>query len=93
MKALTDVVISLFDLAEAEGRLLQSKVLQTTSQILFLMIATLFLIIAAGLFLTASYQVLSLYLPQAGALFIVGTICLLLAGAMIWFMRYTNRQQ
>ena len=93
MKALTDVIIGLFDLAEAEGRLLQSKVLQTTSQILFLMIATLFLIIAAGLFLTASYQVLSLYLPQAGALFIVGTICLLLAGAMIWFMRYTNRQQ
>lgn len=93
MKALTDVIISLFDLAEAEGRLLQSKVLQTTSQILLLMIATLFLIVAAGLFITASYQVLSLYLPPAGALFIMGTICLLVAGVMIWFARYTNRQQ
>ncbi len=93
MKALTDVIIGLFDLAEAEGRLLQSKVLQTTSQILFLTIATLFLIVAAGLFLTASYQVLSLYLPQAGALFIVGMVCLLVAGVMIWFARYTSRQQ
>lgn len=93
MKSLIDVIIGLFDLAEAEGRLLQSKVLQTTNQILFLMIATLFLIVAAGLFLTASYQVLSLYLPQAGALFIVGTVCLLVAGVIIWFARYTNRQQ
>ena len=93
MKALTDVVISLFDLAEAEGRLLQSKVLQTTSQILYLMIATLFIIVAAGLFMTASYQVLSLYLSPAGALFIMGTVCLLVAGVMIWFARYINRQQ
>lgn len=93
MKALTDVIIGLFDLAEAEGRVLQSKVLQTTSRILLLMVATLFLIVAAGLFLTAIYQVLSLYLPQAGALFIVGTVCLLVAGAMIWFVRYTSRQQ
>lgn len=50
MKALTEVVIGLFDLAEAEGRMLQTKVLQTASLILILMVATFFVIVAAGFF-------------------------------------------
>ena len=93
MNALTDAIISLFELAEAEGRVLQSQVLQTTSRILLLIVAALFFSVAAGLLLTASYQVLSLYLPPAGALFIIGLMCLLVAGVLIWFVRYTSRQQ
>ena len=93
MKALTDIIISLFELAEAEGRVLQIQVLQTTSRILLLIVAALFFSLAAGLLLTASYQVLSLYLPPTGALFIVGIMCLLAAGVLIWFVRYTSRRQ
>jgi len=93
VKALTDAIISLFELAEAEGRVLQSKVLQTTNRVLLLMVAALFFSVAAGLLLVASYQVLSFYLPPAGALFTVGIMCLLVAGVLIWFVRYTSRQQ
>lgn len=93
MNALTEMIIGLFNLAEAEGRLLKSKVLQTTTNILMLVVATFFMMVATGFFLAAIYQVLSLYLPNVGVLLIVGIVCLLFAGVMIWLVRYTNRKQ
>lgn len=93
MNALTEMIIGLFNLVEAEGRMLKSKVLQTTTNILMLVAATFFMMVATGFFLTAIYQILILYLPDIFGLLIVGTVCLLFAGVMIWLVRYTNRKQ
>lgn len=62
MKELTETIIGLFDLAEAEGRLLQHQVLKTITLVFMFLAAAILMMIAAGFFLAAIYHVLNFYL-------------------------------
>ncbi|EIJ36444.1 hypothetical protein [Thiothrix nivea] len=92
MKALTDTVISLCDLAEAEGRLLQQKLVQTFGVVLLMLMAAGLMMLASALFMLALYQFLIIYWTPPQTLFALGVACLLLAGAALWIALYTRRQ-
>ena len=91
MKALTETTISLFELAEAEGRLLRQKVIKTASIALTMLVIAFISIIAVGLFLAAIYQ--GLLIISVPALAYLGTsiVCLIIIGALLWLSYYLNQ--
>lgn len=93
MKALTETIIGLFDLAEAEGRLLQQKVVQTLIIALLMLIAAMLATLAVALFITAFYQFLIAYWSPPLTLLSVGLVSLLLAGILVWIALRTRRLQ
>lgn len=93
MKALTETVISLFDLAEAEGRLLQQKLVQTFGVALLMLMAAVLIMTAAALFMLALYQLLITYWTPPQTLFALVVVSLLLAGVALWLALYTHRQR
>ncbi len=92
MEGLTEAIISLFNLAEAEGRLLQKKVLQTVVIVLMFIVSTLFVLAAIGFLLAAIYQFLILYLKITWVLLIMGLICLFIFGITLWLARSANHK-
>lgn len=92
MEGLTEAIISLFNLAEAEGRLLKKKVIQTAIIILMFIVSTLFVLAALGFLLAAIYQFLILYLEITWVLLIMGSICLIIFGITLWLARSTNHK-
>lgn len=93
MRALAETVISLFELAEAEGRLLQRKVMQTSLLVMIIVAAVLLLLLASCLLFMALYQWLSLYWATYQVLAAIGCVCLVLAGGMLWQIKhYLTRQ-
>ncbi len=92
MEGLTEAIISLFNLAEAEGRLLQKKVFQTAIIVLMLIVSTIFVLAALGFVLAAIYQFLIFYLEITWVLLIMGLICLLIFGIILWLTRSVNRK-
>lgn len=93
MKELTEAIIGLFDLAEAEGRLLQQKMLQTTVMVLMFLAAAILMMVAIAFFLAVIYQILNHYLQMPWVLLVMGLICLLFSGIIVWFAMYINRKQ
>ena len=92
MKALTETVISLFDLAEAEGRLLQQKLVQTFGVALLMLLAAGLVLLALVLFLLAFYEFLLQYWPPSLSLLVVGMASLLLGGMMSWLALHTQHR-
>ena len=90
MRALTEAIISLFDLAEAEGRLLQRRLLQTLVVALLMLMAALMATGAAILFMAALYQFLITFWQPFLTLIVVGSACLLLAGVLLWSARHVH---
>lgn len=84
MERLTEAIIGLCDLAEAEGRLIQQKIIQILVVILMYVAAALLLMVAVGFMLAAIYQTLALYFQISWVFMIMGSICLLFAGITIW---------
>ncbi|CAA6814944.1 MAG: Unknown protein [uncultured Thiotrichaceae bacterium] len=93
MKVLTESIISLFDLAEAEGRLLRKKVLHTVAMSLLMLVASLMLLAAMGLLVTALYYALLNLLPPAGVFLSMALLSLLLAGGVLWIVIRLNHKQ
>lgn len=93
MKALTEAIISLFDLAEAEGRLLREKVLHTLAMALLMMVAAFMFLAAMGLFVTAFYYALLDWLPPAGVFLSMALLSFLLAGGVLWIVIRLNHKQ
>lgn len=93
MKALTETLIGLFDLAEAEGRLFKLRLVQTFGVILSMLVAAVMVVIANVLFMTALYYFLIVYWSPPLTLLVVGVVCLLLAGGSLWIARSTYRRQ
>lgn len=92
MKALTETVISLFDLLEAESRLLQRRAVQTCAVALLMLLAAALTAGAFTLLLLALYQFLITYWPPTLAYLAMGLVCLLLAGGVLWIAMQTQRQ-
>ncbi|MGB3917739.1 MAG: hypothetical protein WBL07_09890 [Thiothrix litoralis] len=93
MKALTETVIGLFDLAEAEGRLLQQKLVQTFGVALLMLMAAVLVLFASTLFMLALYQLLITHWSPPLTLFVIGVACLSLAGVSLWIAMHTHRQR
>ncbi|MEZ5450855.1 MAG: hypothetical protein R3E89_18455 [Thiolinea sp.] len=85
MKWLNEIIIGLFELAEAEGRLLRRRALQTLGTALLMILALLLVFVSSGLMLSAFYHVLLEWLlTPASALFLTGLLALIFAGVTIW---------
>ncbi len=93
MKALTETIIGLFDLAEAEGKLLQQRIVQTFGVVLLMLVAAVMVIIANALFMSALYYFLIIYWSPPSALLAVGVVCLFLAGVSLWIAKRTQQQK
>lgn len=93
MKALSETVISLVDLAEAEGRLLQQKFVRIFGVALLMLLAAALAMLASALFIAALYQFLVIYWTPPQTLFAVGALSLLLAGISLWVALFTRRQR
>lgn len=84
MKGLTELVISFFDLLEAEGQLLQHNVLRTLRMAMLLVVGLLFGGAALAFFVAALYKALSSVLPPTWVLCIMGLACAGIAGGLLW---------
>jgi hypothetical protein len=90
---LTESIISLFDLAEAEGRLLRQKVIQTVTITLLMFVSALMLLAAMGLLVTAIYHALLNWLPLSGVYLVMALASFLLAGGLLWVITRINHKQ
>lgn len=85
MQALTETVIRFFDLAEAEGRLLQRKVIQTTGIALLMFVTALLMVGSLTFLLAALYQWLAMYMDIGWVFLLMCILCLFLAGGVAWY--------
>lgn len=84
METLTEFIIRLVELVEAEARSLRAGFLRLGVGVVVLLVAGALLISGVGLLSWASYLQLTLFVSPAGAAGIVGVGLLLLAGGLIW---------
>lgn len=79
MRNLAEIILSFFDLAEAEGRLLQTKVLQTVRICLWFSLGIFFAAISLGLFLASCFDWLLTLIPRPAAFALTGVASALVA--------------
>ena len=87
MKGLAELVVSLCDLCEAEGRLLESGILRTVRRVGLLSLGLLFGAAALALLLAALYALLTALLPRPAALGLLGAASAVIAGLLLWGAR------
>ena len=87
MKGLGELVVSLCDLCEAEGRLLEAGILRTVRRVGLLSLGLLFGAVALALLLAALYALLTALLPRPAALALLGCASALIAGLFLWRAR------
>ena len=90
---LTETIVSICDLAEAEGKLLRQKVLQTFGIGLLMLLAALMLFVALGLLIAAIYHLLLNWLVPESVFLIISVFSLCLAGGILWIALLLNRKQ
>lgn len=83
MKGLAELVVSLCDLCEAEGRLLQEGVLRTVRRAVTLMLGLLFGAAALALLLAALYALLTGFMPVPAALAVLGLASAAIAACLL----------
>ena len=81
---MTEYIIALADLLEAEGRLLRRTVMHTGAGLTVLAVGALLLFGGLGCCLWAAYQALALKLGTVIAALLIGVLMLLVAGLIIW---------
>ena len=87
MKGLAELVVSLCDLCEAEGRLLEAGILRTVRRAGLLSLGLLFGAAALALLLAALYALLTALLPTPAALACLGCASAAIAGFFLWRAR------
>ena len=92
MKAITETIISVMELVEAEGRLLKQRTLQALLLALMMMVAMAFIFGSLVLLLAALYQWLTLYWPLPSVLLALRVLCLGISGGLAWGTLYINRK-
>ena len=84
MKGLAELIISFFDLLEAEGQLLRHNALRTLRTAMLLGLGLIFGAAALAFFVAALYKALSIVLHPAWVLCIIGLVCAGIAGGLLW---------
>lgn len=87
MKGLAELVVSLCDLCEAEGRLLEAGILRTVRRAALLSLGLLFGAAALALLLGALYAGLTALVPTPAALALLGCASAAIAGIFLWRAR------
>ena len=87
MKGLAELVVSLCDLCEAEGRLLEAGILRTVRRAALLSLGLLFGAAALALLLAALYALLTTFLPRPATLALLGCASAAIAGLFLWRAR------
>lgn len=93
MKGLAELVVSLCDLCEAEGRLLEAGILRTVRRAALLSLGLLFGAAALALLLAALYALLTSLLPTPAALALLGCASAAIAGLLLWGARGGTAQE
>lgn len=86
LKWLREFLVSLANLAEAEGRALRGSIVRVGVGISGLLVAALVLFGGLGLMVAALVVGLDAVMATGWALLIAGIVCLLLAGGVAWAM-------
>jgi hypothetical protein len=86
LKWLREFIVSLANLAEAEGRALRGGILRLSVGLGGLLVAAMVLFGGLGLVLAALIVALDGIMATAWALLIGGIVCVLLAGGVAWAM-------
>lgn len=92
MKGLAGLVISLFDLCEAEGRLLQESVIATVQRSVILTLGLIFGAAALAFLVASAYTSLRLFIAAPIALAIMAVICACIAGIMLWSVKRKKKK-
>lgn len=92
MNALANTIIAFFDLAEAEGRLLEEKVVRTAFRLLLIAAASFLLVIFFVSVLAAVFYGLEPYLAVDVRFLVVGSIALACGGTLLWIALYKDRR-
>lgn len=92
MKAITETIIGVIELVEAEGRLLKQRTLQALLLALIMMVATAFIFGSLVLLLAALYQWLTFYWSLPAVLLVLSILCLGISGGLTWGTWYINRK-
>lgn len=79
LRNLADIILAFFDLAEAEGKLLQTKVLQTVRVCLWFSLGIFFAAVSLGLFLASCFDWLLTLIPRPAAFALTGVASSLIA--------------
>ena len=84
MEKLAEIIVSLFNLLEAEGRLLRANVLRSIRLAGVTAVGIGLLFTAAGFLVAALYSLLAIVMPVPAALALVGVGCLIAAMLLLW---------
>lgn len=84
MKGLTEYILGVCDLCEAEGRLLRYSVLKFLRVVILQIVGAVFGVAAFIFWLIALYHVLKEFIGEVWTLSILGLVCAALAGGLLW---------
>ncbi len=87
MKGLAALLLSLFDLFEAEGRLLQENIIVTVQRCVILALGLIFGAAALAFLAAAAYALLAIYTPAPVACLLMALLCLCICGVMLWWVK------
>ncbi len=87
----SDLVIALFDLLEAEGRLLRQSAMNLGVGLGFVVLALIVGGVAVGFFLWGVYQLLLAWFSPAVTAFLMSLLALVLALIILGIARWLNR--
>lgn len=88
---MSDFLIALVELLEAEGRAAKRHALRTGTGLGLLLAAIVLFLAGTGFLVAAAYVALSGALPPSVALVICGALVLILGGATTWIARRVAR--
>jgi hypothetical protein len=91
LRGLTELIIALLELLEAEARALRSGSFRLGLSLALLGTAGALMLVGVGLILWALYLYLVIFLSPPTATLITGIITLLVAGGLVWSARQLNR--
>jgi hypothetical protein len=91
LRALTELIIALLELLEAEARALRSGAFRLGLALALLGAAGVLTVGGVGLILRALYLYLAIFLGQATATLLIGLVTLLVAGELVWSARRLSR--
>ena len=91
MRGLTELIIALLELLEAEARALRAGSFRLGLSLALLGTAGILMLVGVGLILRALYLYLAIFLSPPTATLITGVVTLLVSGGLVWSARRLSR--
>jgi hypothetical protein len=91
LRGLTELIIALLELLEAEARALRSGSFRLGLSLALLGTAGTLLLVGVGLILRALYLYLVIFFSPATATLLTGMVTLLVSGGLVWSARQLSR--